>query len=150
MIRFDTEAKKAMAYYSKKAVVTGAGGFIGHHLVRFLKGQGYWVRGVDIKSPEFSEIEADEFLLLDLRIWENCLEATQEVDEVYALAADMGGMGFISSNHAKILRNNSLIDVQTLEAARKNRVGRYPTNPPGRRAGANVCLDRGLSGRKAE
>ena len=114
-----------MTHYSKKAVVTGAGGFIGHHLVRFLKEQGSWVRGVDVKRPEFSPTEADEFLLLDLRVWDNCLDATREVDEVYALAADMGGMGFISANHARILRNNSLVDLQTLEAARKNGVRRY-------------------------
>ena len=106
-------------------LVTGAGGFIGHHLATFLKGQGYWVRGVDIKRPEFSDSDADEFELLDLRRWDNCLQATRGVDEVYALAADMGGMGFISSNHAQILHNNTLINVHTLEAARLNGARRY-------------------------
>jgi GDP-D-mannose 3', 5'-epimerase len=108
-----------------KVLVTGAGGFIGHHLVTYLKNQGYWVRGVDIKVPEYSEIDADEFELLDLRRWENCLQATRGVDEVYALAADMGGMGFISCHHAEILHNNSLINIHTLEAARQNNVRRY-------------------------
>ena len=79
----------------KRVVVTGAGGFIGHHLVTYLKERGYWVRGVDLKYPEFTEVDADEFMLLDLRRWEQCLEATRGVDQVYALAADMGGMGFI-------------------------------------------------------
>jgi GDP-D-mannose 3', 5'-epimerase len=109
----------------RRALVTGAGGFIGHHLVSFLKGEGYWVRGVDIKHPEFTPVDADEFELLDLRRWDNCLQATRGVDEVYALAADMGGMGFISSHHAQILHNNSLINIHTLDAARENGVKRY-------------------------
>ena len=108
-----------------KVLVTGAGGFIGSHLVTFLRQKGYWVRGVDIKEPEFSPLDADEFLLLDLRRWENCLKATEGMDEVYALAADMGGMGFISAHHAQILYNNSLINLHTLEAARENGVKRY-------------------------
>jgi nucleoside-diphosphate-sugar epimerase len=108
-----------------RVLVTGAGGFIGHHLVTFLKREGYWVRGVDIKRPEFSSIDADEFELLDMRRWENCLQATRGIDEVYALAADMGGMGFISSHHAEILHNNSLINIHTLDAARENGVKRY-------------------------
>jgi len=111
-------------------LVTGAGGFIGSHLVKQLKSLGYWVRGVDIKYPQFDDTEADEFELLDLRRWDNCLQATRAVDEVYALAADMGGMGYISSNHAQILRNNNLIDIHTLEAARVNNVKRlmYPSS----------------------
>ncbi len=108
-----------------RVLVTGAGGFIGHHLVTFLKRRGYWVRGVDIKYPEFAPTDADEFELLDLRRWDNCLQATRGIDEVYALAADMGGMGFISSNHAQILRNNALINLHTIEAARINGVSRY-------------------------
>jgi len=109
----------------KKILVTGAGGFIGHHLVSYLKREGFWVRGVDVKQPEFSRTEADEFAILDLRRWENCLQSTRDMDEVYALAADMGGMGFISSHHAQILHNNSLISIHTLDAARENGVKRY-------------------------
>ena len=109
----------------ERILVTGAGGFIGHHLVSFLKNEGYWVRGVDIKLPEFEETKADEFELLDLRRWDNCLQAVRSVDAVYALAADMCGMGFISANHGLILHNNSLINVHTLEAARVNGVKEY-------------------------
>jgi len=110
---------------AQRALVTGAGGFIGHHLVSYLKDKGYWVRGVDIKRPEFGESRADEFELLDLRRWSNCLQATRGIHEVYALAADMGGMGFISQNHSQILHNNILISTHCLEAAHVNGVGRY-------------------------
>ncbi len=110
---------------SRRVLVTGAGGFIGHHLVTYLKRNGYWVRGVDLKAPEYQATDADEFELLDLRRWDNCLQATRGIDEVYALAADMGGMGFISCHHAQILSNNSLINLHTLEAARVNGVRRY-------------------------
>lgn len=108
-----------------QVVVTGASGFIGHHLVTRLKKEGYWVRGVDVKSPEFGESDADEFEILDLRRWDACLQATRGADQVYALAADMGGMGFISSNHSRILHNNALINLHTLHAAVLNGVSRY-------------------------
>jgi GDP-D-mannose 3', 5'-epimerase len=101
----------------KRALVCGAGGFVGGHLVERLKADGYWVRGVDIKFPEFRETAANQFRLLDLRDYEHAMEAVWEVDEVYQLAADMGGMGFISSAECKIMRNNALINANVLDAA---------------------------------
>jgi nucleoside-diphosphate-sugar epimerase len=113
----------------KTAVVCGAGGFIGGHLVRRLKGEGYWVRGVDIKEPEFSATAADEFLVLDLREPDNCRRAlTLKKDpptEVYQLAADMGGMGFIHSAECEIMRNNALINVHMPYATAEAGVRRY-------------------------
>jgi len=111
--------------HKNRVLVTGAGGFIGHHLVSDLKRRGHWVRGVDLKKPEYAPTDADEFALLDLRESGNCLQATQGVDTVYALAADMGGMGFISANHSQIFYNNALINLHTVEAARRNGAKRY-------------------------
>ncbi len=109
-----------------RVLVTGAGGFIGHHLVTYLKERGYWVRGVDLKYPEFTAVDADEFEILDLRRWDACLQSVRGgIDQVYALAADMGGMGFISAHHSEILHNNALINLHTLEAARLVGVSRY-------------------------
>jgi GDP-D-mannose 3',5'-epimerase len=108
-----------------RVLVTGAGGFIGHHLVSFLKNRGYRVRGADLTPPRYGETAADEFHLADLRDADAALSAVADVDEVYALAADMGGMGFISEHQATLFRNNLLINVHTLEAARAHRVRRF-------------------------
>jgi GDP-D-mannose 3',5'-epimerase len=110
---------------NERAVVAGAGGFIGHHLVKYLKANGYWVRGVDVKIPEYEESDADEFQVADLREYEHCLDATRDANEVYQLAADMGGIGYITEFHADVARNNVLINAHMLEAARRNEVGRY-------------------------
>ncbi|MBS19685.1 MAG: NAD-dependent dehydratase [Chloroflexi bacterium] len=110
---------------TQKVLVTGAGGFIGHHLVSFLKDKGYWVRGVDIKHPEYESSSADDFKILDLRKWESCVEATKDVDVIYNLAADMGGIGYITAFLADIARNNTLINTHMIEAARENEVERF-------------------------
>ena len=109
-----------------RVLVTGAGGFIGHHLINRLIADGHWVRGVDIKEPAYEATAAGEFELLDLRKFDNCLIATRGgIDQVYNLAADMGGIGFISANHADIARNNTLINVHMLEASRLQNVKRF-------------------------
>lgn len=108
-----------------RVLVTGAGGFIGHHLVQALKGRGYWVRGVDLKYPEYQQSSADEFELLDLRRWDSCLVAVRGIDEVYNLAADMGGIGYIATNLADITRNNILINAHMLEASRLHDVKKF-------------------------
>jgi nucleoside-diphosphate-sugar epimerase len=108
----------------KRVLVTGAGGFIGHHLTNYLAERGYWVRGVDLKRPEYAATAAHQFVVADLRFWDNCLEATAGIDEVYALAANMGGIGFIESHKAVIVRDSTLINMHTLEASRTNGVKR--------------------------
>jgi len=106
-------------------LVTGAGGFIGHHLTRYLVDKGHSVRGVDVKPPEYEPSPVDEFHILDLRRWESCLEATTGIDHVYHLAANMGGIGFIEANKAVIVRDNTLINTHMLEAARHNGASRF-------------------------
>ncbi|HVM71347.1 MAG TPA: NAD-dependent epimerase/dehydratase family protein [Anaerolineales bacterium] len=113
----------------KKALVCGAGGFIGGHLVKKLKKEGFWVRGVDIKQHEFSPSQADEFLVLDLRQPEACRTALTTdggtFDEVYQLAADMGGMGFIHSAETEIMHNSALINIHMTHTAAGLGVPRY-------------------------
>jgi GDP-D-mannose 3', 5'-epimerase len=113
----------------KTALVCGAGGFIGSHLVKRLKKEGYWVRGADLKRPEFSKSAADEFRVLDLREERNCVKAVTlasgVVDEVYQLAADMGGMGFIHSAECEIMHNSMLINVHMTQSAATLGVKRY-------------------------
>jgi GDP-D-mannose 3',5'-epimerase len=113
----------------KRALVCGAGGFIGGHLIKKLKREGYWVRGVDIKPHEWSPSAADEFLLLDLRKKENCQAALTlsegKFDEVYQLAADMGGMGFIHSAECEIMHNSALINLWMTHTAAEMAIPRY-------------------------
>ena len=108
-----------------RVLVTGAGGFIGHHLVTRLKNEGCWVRGVDIKEPEYEASDADEFRVLDLREWLKCEEAVDGIDEVYNLAADMGGIGYITASLADIALHNTLINAHMLRAAVANEVEKF-------------------------
>lgn len=108
-----------------KILVAGAGGFIGHHLVNQLKAEGHWVRGVDLKRPEFASTLSDEFHIVDLRHFDSCLKAADGMDDIYQLAADMGGIGYITTNLALLTRNNALINSHMLEAARVAGTGRY-------------------------
>ncbi len=114
-----------MAGQKKRVLVTGAGGFIGHHLVKYLKARDYWVRGVDIKHPEYEKTGSDEFEILDLRIWDSCKKAVRGANEVYNLAANMGGIGFIETHKAEIVSDNILINMHMLEAARQNKVSKF-------------------------
>ncbi len=109
----------------QKVLVTGAGGFIGHHMVNYLKKKGYWVRGVDVKKPEFEKTSADEFLMLDLREKKNTLVTTKNINDVYNFAANMGGIGFIETVHAEVMRDNILINTHMLESSLVNRVKRF-------------------------
>lgn len=115
----------------KKALVCGAGGFIAGHLVKRLKKDGYWVRGVDLKHPEYSPPAADDFKVLDLREEKSCraavepLEGSAPFDEVYQLAADMGGMGFIHSAECEIMRNSALVNIHMTHTAAESGIKRY-------------------------
>ncbi|MFZ2356448.1 MAG: NAD-dependent epimerase/dehydratase family protein [Candidatus Omnitrophota bacterium] len=112
---------------NKKVLVTGAGGFIGSHLVKRLKNEGCWVRGADLKYPEFSKTQADDFVIGDLRDPSVCRKITDKsFDEVYQLAADMGGAGFVftGENDADIMHNSALINLNMLEACNKIKVKR--------------------------
>ena len=128
----------------KRALVCGAGGFIASHLVKKLKKEGYWVRGVDIKNPEFSPTAADEFMVLDLRERPNAEKAVSgPFDEVYQLAADMGGMGFIHSAETEIMRNSVLININMTHAAAEARIPRYFFS-------SSVCIYRDMEPGEAE
>jgi GDP-D-mannose 3',5'-epimerase len=112
---------------SKKALVLGAGGFIGSHLVNKLKSEGFWVRGADLKNPEFSPTGADEFIIGDLREQEVCRRVLdQNFDQVYQLAADMGGAGYIftGENDANVMHNSVLININIVELCVKHKVGK--------------------------
>ena len=114
----------------KHVVVCGAGGFIASHLVKRLKADGAWVRGVDIKKPEFAPTSADEFALLDLRDMEQARQALapvggERISDVYQLAAEMGGMGFISTAECEIMRHSALMNLNLPQAAAEAGVSRY-------------------------
>ena len=109
----------------KTALVCGAGGFIGSHLVTRLKEEGFWVRGVDLKYPDFSHTKADDFVIGDLRdqgLVDRVID--QKFDEIYQLAADMGGAGYIftGENDANVMHNSALINLNILEACRKRNI----------------------------
>lgn len=113
----------------KKVLICGAGGFVGTHLIRQLKKEGYWIRGVDLKKPEYSETVSDEFLLLDLRVRKNCaiaLKVAGGFDEVYQLAADRGGVGYMVPFECEMMENNALINIYMIsEAVKLKKLPKY-------------------------
>ena len=139
---------------TERVLVTGAGGFIGHHLVQFLVERDYHVTAADIVEPEFEPTAADEFKMLDLRRWEDCLEATKGIDFVYNLAADMGGIGYITASHAAHDRpryqdHDSLLDNLTIPSATvgEGTISCNPCHPdPGSLTVSTRSGDTGTSG----
>jgi nucleoside-diphosphate-sugar epimerase len=109
---------------AERLLVTGAGGFIGHHLVKYLVARGYWVRGADLKQPQFEPSSAHEFEIVDLRRAEACLTATRDVSQIYHLASETG-IGHVMTERAKIARNNTMMNVHILEAARLSNIKRF-------------------------
>lgn len=127
---FTYEALERELYWPSEKLrisITGAGGFIASHIARRLKSEGHYVIASDWKKNEHmsEDMFCDEFHLVDLRVMDNCLKVTKGVDHVFNLAADMGGMGFIQSNHSVIMYNNTMISFNMIEAARINGVKRY-------------------------
>lgn len=108
----------------KKAIVAGAGGFIGSHLVKFLKKKGYQVTGIDIKNPDFSNSQADKYIIADLRDPKAVKKHLHKAEELYMLAADMGGMGYISCNGPQIVHDNAIINLNLLQRAAELKIGR--------------------------
>lgn len=109
----------------KTALVLGGGGFIGNHMVNKLKSEGFWVRAVDLKFPEFSKSQADDFIVADLRLQSNIGQIIDgKFDEVYQFAADMGGAGFVftGENDADIMHNSALINLNVLDACYKRNI----------------------------
>jgi len=130
---------------TRRALVCGAGGFIGGHLVERLKAEGYWVRGVDAAEPQYRDTRADEYSIADLRVEADCARALagDRFDEVYQLAADMGGMEFISAAEPEIMRNSALINAQMINAAVAAGAGRYFLS-------SSVCVYRDMEVGEAE
>ena len=129
----------------KSALVCGAGGFIGSHLVKRLKKEGYWVRGIDLKYPCFAETQADDFVQADLRDPQVCGAVTERhFNEVYQLAADRGGAGYIftGDNDADIMHNSAQINLNMLEACRRRKFGGYSILPQPAFTRNTTCLTR--------